>query len=242
MIEKLLKLYHNETMSVHMSRDKLYAILRKRYYWPGMFDDCNRWVNGCIVCRRAKTPRQLNHGLLRPIVSRYPFYILSGDISGPFTKTADGYEYIIVFIDLFSSWVEAKPLKSTSAEELCRVFFELIISRHGCPIKILTDNGSNMTSKAFNKICRQFNIEHIESTSYHHEANGKSEKFIQYLETSIKTIMAKDQSNWDKLIDNVLMSLSSIAKQDAQRITVLFDLWARCGTTSRLVSERATTS
>ncbi len=105
---------------------------------------------------------------------------------------------------MFTNWVEAQPLTTIEAIEVCQAFFKLVISRHGCPLKVLTDKGKQFVSKLFNKICHQYNIEHLESSAYHHETNGKSERFIQFLEKSLSTIIEPDQSNWDKLVDYVL--------------------------------------
>ena len=49
LIVKILSLYHALEMSVHMSRDRLYA-LKKRFYWKGMFGDVDKWIKACPKC------------------------------------------------------------------------------------------------------------------------------------------------------------------------------------------------
>jgi transposase InsO family protein len=100
------------------------------------------------------------------------------DILGPFTKSSEGNLYVLVCVDLFTSWVEALPLKEITADEVCAAFFKIIISRHGCPMKLISDRGKQFESKIFNKFCKQFNIEHVMASAYHHQTNGKAERFM----------------------------------------------------------------
>ena len=125
LVETILYLYHNESLSVHLSRDRLYQMLRNKYYWYGMYTDVSRWVNACVDCRQVKSTRPLNHGLLQPISTTHPFEIC---------------------VDLYTSWVEAAPLKVITAAEICQRFFRLIIARHGCPETLITDQGRQLVS------------------------------------------------------------------------------------------------
>jgi transposase InsO family protein len=204
LIEQLLNLYHNNALSVHMSRDRMYSMLRNRYYWKNMHKDINEWVNACEICSKVKANQPKSNGLLIPIVTSAPFEMIGIDILGPFKVSDEGYEYVLTCIDIYTSWVEAAPLRTITADEVCQEFFKLIISRHGCPTKVLTDQGKQFTSKIFNRICKQFNIKHLESSAYHHQTNGKVERFHKFIENSLTTIIKPDQSNWSRLIDNCL--------------------------------------
>ena len=206
LVERLLFLYHNETMTVHPARDRLYHTLRQRYTWPNMHADTGSWTNACVTCRQAKPTRPISHGLLSPIIVTHPFEMVGMDILGPLTTSTEGSNYILVCADLFTSWVEAAPLTGITAEEVCRAFFVLIIARHGCPVTILTDQGRQFTSKLFTKLCQHFHIRHVESSAYHHQTNGKVERFNHFIEKSLATVINKDQKNWDRLLPHVLFT------------------------------------
>jgi len=145
-------------------------------------------------------------GLLVPIKSAYPFQILCVDFKGPIKISKNGYKYILVCVDHFTSWVEAAPLKSITAKEVIEVFFKMFISRHGCPEMILTDQGKQFVSEAFKDLCTQFGIRKEQTTAYHQQCNGKVEKFNKFLSYTIATQLKPDQSNWDELIDPVLFT------------------------------------
>jgi hypothetical protein len=146
LIEKFLAFYHNGPI-VHVARDRLYAMLRKRFCWPSMYADVSNWVADCTTCRNFKPNQPLQHGLLTPIIATFSFEMGGIDIVGPLKCTERGYKYILVFIDLFISWVEAAPMRSLTAKEVPDLLFKMIVSRHGCPHKILTDQGTQFKSE-----------------------------------------------------------------------------------------------
>jgi hypothetical protein len=204
LVENILYLHHSNDLSVHMSRDRMQAMLKSRYYWSGMNADISNWVNACKTCSRVKANQPKSNGLLVPIVTSQPFEMVGMDIVGPFKTSTEGFNYILTCVDMYTSWVEAEPLKTITAQETCSAFFKVVIARHGCPIKVLTDQGKQFTSKLFNRICTQYHITHLESTAYHHQTNGKVERFHKFLENSLATIIKPDQSNWSGLVENCL--------------------------------------
>ena len=206
LIEDVLRMYHNEATAVHLSRDRLYDHLQNRFYWYGMYSDVSKWTKGCLTCQSVKPTRPLQHGLLQPIVTVRPFEILGVDILGRFPKTAEGYCYVLVCVDLFTSWVEAAPLRNITAVEVCLTFKRIIIARHGCPEAVLTDQGKQFASEAFRSVCRELSITHLESSAYHHQTNGKVERFNKFIENSLAMLSHPNQDTWGRNLDNTLMS------------------------------------
>ena len=51
-----------------------------------------------------------------------------------------GFKHIVVAIDYFSKWSEAKPLKNKQAESIANFLYELIC-RHGCFATQINDQG-----------------------------------------------------------------------------------------------------
>jgi hypothetical protein len=120
--EKILYFYHNTNLSVHVSRDRLHAFLKKRFYWPGLYTDVQNWVNACITCRKHKDAQPTFHGLLVPIKTYLPFQTVGIDIVGPIRRSSSQHKYILVCIDLFTNWVEAAPLRAATSEDYAHLF------------------------------------------------------------------------------------------------------------------------
>ena len=206
LIEKLLALYHDSHLVIHLAQLRLYNLVRTRFYWNGMHKDVNDWVASCTKCFTHKANQPLSQGKLIPIISNRPFQLVCVDILGPFKNSKNGFKYMLVCIDHFTSWVEAAPMKTITAKEVIEVFFKLIISRHSCPETILTDQGRQLVGNVFQGLCDLFNIEKRQVSAWHQQANGKVEKFMKFLTDTMAIILKRDQSNWDDLIENVLFT------------------------------------
>ena len=66
MRDNLLKEKHSGGLVGHFIHDKTFAQLNSSYYWPGMREDVNNFVNKCIICQYEKG-RQHNTGLYHPL-------------------------------------------------------------------------------------------------------------------------------------------------------------------------------
>ena len=95
-------------------------------------------------------------------------------------------------------------MKGLTASETCFQFFRLVIARHGCPETVVTDQGVQFTSQVFRDLCERMNINHVTSSAYHHQTNGKAERFNKYLQNAMAMLVDKEQSNWDAALDNAL--------------------------------------
>ena len=204
--ETVLKWHHNCDLASHIGRDRTFECIAKRYFWPGMYVDTQRWVAACIKCINHKRLKPKHHGLLIPIPSTYPFEIVSIDIIGPFKETKQGYKYVLVMVDMFTSWVEAAPLRTLEAQETANVIFKEIITRHGCPSEILTDRGTQFTASLFDAFCKKLKIKHPKISSLHPQTNGKCERFNRFLKNALATVINEGQTNWDQMLDCCLFA------------------------------------
>ena len=56
------------------------------------------------------------------------------------------------------------------------------------------------------QVLQQFGIDRIFSVPYHPQSNGKLEVFHKYLKPTLKKLLEKDPTNWDKYLKQVLTS------------------------------------
>jgi hypothetical protein len=75
----------------------------------------------------------------------------------PFRQAPGGFTHLLVAVDKFSKWIEARPIVNIHSEEAV-VFFTDIIYHFGIPNTIIIDNGTEITGKKFLKFCNDNNI------------------------------------------------------------------------------------
>jgi hypothetical protein len=94
--------------------------------------------------RHTHTPVQA----LQMIPPSWPFAVWGVDILGPFPKAVGGYRFIFVAIDKFTKWLEATPVVNIT-QGVVVAFLRSIVRRFGFPSHIITDNGTQFTSRLF---------------------------------------------------------------------------------------------
>ncbi|PNX80924.1 gag-pol polyprotein [Trifolium pratense] len=90
-------------------------ILRAGFYWPNLHEDAARYVRCCDKCQYHAPGEPLKF-----VLSPWPFFMWGVDIVGPFPIGAKQARWIIVVVDYFIKWVEAKPFASEKVIEFCR--------------------------------------------------------------------------------------------------------------------------
>ena len=67
---------------------------------------------------------------------------------GPLKKAPGGFTHLLVAVDKFTKWIEAKPITNICSEEAIKFFLD-IIYWFGVPNCIITDHRTNFTGKKF---------------------------------------------------------------------------------------------
>ena len=107
LVNDVLYLMHNDILcGGHVGTRAVMDKVISRFYWKGMMSDITEYVKQCGVCalrKRIPHPQAPAKSWDRP---SYPFQWVCCDFIGPL-KVANGFKYILTFIDLCTGWPEA---------------------------------------------------------------------------------------------------------------------------------------
>ncbi|GBC11726.1 protein NYNRIN-like [Rhizophagus irregularis DAOM 181602=DAOM 197198] len=201
-VEGLLYMMHDHELSAHFGIKAIQDKIRGKYWWNKMMKDIENYVKSCDRCQRRNKPQGKNE--LSPISVKTPFYQIGIDFVGPLPATKKRNRYIIVAMDYFTKWPEARATKRDTAEEVVKFLYEDIICRHGCPRKIISDRGKHFDNKMVELLTKKFEIKHNLSTSYHPQTNGLVERFNKTLCESLAKL--QEDKQWDDKIPSVLFA------------------------------------
>jgi hypothetical protein len=67
---------------------------------------------------------------------------------GPFKKVLGGFTHLLIVVDKFTKWIEAKPITKLKSTEAI-TFFRDIIYRFRVPNSIISNNGIQFTGEPF---------------------------------------------------------------------------------------------
>ena len=80
----------------------------------------------------------------------------------------------------------------------------------GIPQEILTDQGSNFTSKLLSEFCRLLKVHAVHTSPYHPQCDGLVERFKQTLNMMLRKVVTKEVKDRDKLLPYVLSAYREV--------------------------------
>jgi hypothetical protein len=98
------------------------------------------------------------------------------DLLGPLPPAQGNLRYVVVSVEYFSKWIEAKPLAIITSVTIQKFFWQNIVCRFGVPKAITVDNGTQFDSKAFREFCDQIGMKIHFASVRHPESNGLVER------------------------------------------------------------------
>ena len=76
---------------------------------------------------------------------------------GPLKGGIHKQKYLLVMVDKFTKWIEAKPVKTAESGQVID-FISGVVHRYGVPHNNITDNGSNFTADDVKTWCGNMGI------------------------------------------------------------------------------------
>lgn len=173
--------------------------LRSKVWWPGIDKAAENGVKCCQACQRIAQPEPPVQ-MSRRKLPEGPWQDVALDFLGPLPSG----EYLLTVIDYFSRFVEVKVLRSIMAKETIQFLSELF-ARYGFPYSLITDNGSQLTSREFSDYCASAGITLLHTPPFWPQANGEIERQNRSLLKGMK-IAQLNKTDWKKeLLDYLLM-------------------------------------
>ena len=105
-----------------------------------MEQDAKSLVQKYDKCQRHSNIQHLPATSLTPISAPWPFVQWGLDIVGPFPPAIGGWKFLLVAVDYFMKWIEAKPLAKIIEAKVQDFIWKSIIYRFGLPRTLISDN------------------------------------------------------------------------------------------------------
>ena len=203
---RLLNAEHYPVCAGHEGGRRMYTSLRRRYYWPRMAVDCYETVAACRKCSEERILLQKKASKLMPFPANAPLEDIAMDLLGPLQKTPRGNKYLLVIVDRFTKLVRAVPMGDTKAWDLAKAFTRHWVFVYGPPKTVLTDKGTNFTSKFMLEVHRSLGIRSRMTTAYHPQTNGQTERFNRTIVSAMRKFVADHPKDWDLYTDALTFS------------------------------------
>jgi len=165
-----------------------------------MDKSASTFCNACEACRRAKSPTDGYHGVLRPLpIPEQPWQHITLDFVTGFPLD-HGCNAVLVVVCRLTKMRHYIPCfwgeKGTSAEATAQLLIQHIFRLHGLFDSVVSDRGTQFNSEVWKELCRLLKIIVKMSTACHPETDGQSEnankEMLKYLRIYVNYL----QDDW----------------------------------------------
>jgi hypothetical protein len=146
----LAKAHEGTTGGHYAEKASVQKVLRAGLWWPTIHRDSKEYCQQCDVCQRIGKPNRRDEMPLRPQVTLQAFDKWAIDFVGPINPPAKrtGARYIITAMEYLTKMVEVAPIKDCNTETTAHFLFEQPIARFGCPIILMSDQGTHFINNS----------------------------------------------------------------------------------------------
>nr|CAH68019.1 H0807C06-H0308C08.6 [Oryza sativa] len=165
----IMKEAHETLYSIHPGSTKMYQDLKQQFWWASMRREIAEYVALCDVCQRVKAEHQKPAGLLQPLkIPEWKWEEIGMDFITGLPRTSAGHDSIWVVVDRLTKVAHFIPVKTTyTGNKLAELYMARVVCLHGVPKKIVSDRGSQFTSKFWQKLQVEMGTRLNFSTAYH---------------------------------------------------------------------------
>nr|GEV38750.1 reverse transcriptase domain-containing protein [Tanacetum cinerariifolium] len=130
----------------------------------------------------------------------------------PFPKGPGKVMFLIVAMDYFTKWVEAKAVETITGGQVKKFVWDNIVCRFGIPGEIISDNGKQFADNPFKDWCDKLNITQRFASVKHPQSNRLVEKANRSLREGIKARLGKGNKKWVEELPYVLWAHRTMIK------------------------------
>jgi hypothetical protein len=111
------------------------------------------------------------------------------DIIGKLTPAKGNYTFIVMVIEYFTKWVEAKPVTNVCSATIKKNFWQNIICRYGVPRHITVNNAKYFDNAMFKDFHQKVRMKAAFASIYQPQSNGAVERANTLIFEAIKKIL-----------------------------------------------------
>jgi hypothetical protein len=114
-------------------------------------------------------------------------------------KTQKGHDFIWVIVDRLTKVAHFLPVRTTyGGEKLAKLYIENIVKLHGVPSRIVSDRGTQFTSRFWKSLHKSMGTKLDFSSAYHPQTDGQTERVNQILEDMLRAFVLTYDKNWEQ--------------------------------------------
>ena len=173
LVQELLESLHGKA-NKHPGISKMLKEIRQENYYPVIAQIVKKWDQGCEICEKGK---RIPNSSIAPELLKSPEWDLGPEDAMqidllPNLPPSGGYENIIIARDVFSKCLFAYPVTDASATNTAKVIIDIMTKHTYLPTSLITDKGTDFTSKLVAEVAHNLGIQMKCATTKHPQTIG----------------------------------------------------------------------
>ncbi|GJU65788.1 reverse transcriptase domain-containing protein [Tanacetum coccineum] len=209
-VDILTACHNRPTEGHHGANYTAKKVFDSSFYWLTIYRDAHDMVKSCDSCQRQGKISQKDEMPQNAIQVSEIFNVWGINFMGPFSSSRR-HTYILVAVDYFPKWVEAKVLPTNDARVVVK-FLKSLFARFGTPRAIISDRGTHFCNDQFTKVMLKYGVTHRLSTAYHPQTSGQVEVSNRGLKRILERTVGENRASWSDKLDDALWAFRTAFK------------------------------
>ena len=205
---RIFYLLHNIRLGGHQGISRTTALVKKRFWWPIMREDVQRWIQECIVCQERKKGVHRPHPLQQERAD-YPMERLGMDILSFTSETESGNVCALVVCDYFTKFVWGIALKNHKAATVADALVNHVFLPMGLATYIHSDQGKEFQSDLMSELCKLLQISRTRTTPYRPQSDGLVERMNRTCLDMVSKMCEGNPATWDEHLPFVMAAYNA---------------------------------
>ena len=117
----------------------------------------------------------------------------------------------------YSDWCEIEKLTDLSSKSVVKNI-KRIFARFGIPHVLVSNNGPQFVSYEFREFMAQWGVDHVVSSPYHQQGNGKAESAVKIAKNLLRKTLRSKQDFWTAVLEWRNTPTAGVNTSPAQRL------------------------
>jgi hypothetical protein len=176
----------------HAGAQKMYDSAKLYVHMPHLFEACNLAATSCQRCHQTKFDRRQQIAPLgqMPVFQVGTTWVL--DFKNLPRKTSQGHRYVLALVESYSHWSYFELLHQADALSTAKAIVRRILPEFPQINSIISDRGSQFTSRLFQHLTAAVGIKSWKSASLNPRSHGLVEGVFSQLAKWIKAFADTD--------------------------------------------------